>query len=556
MLLAMALLGLAPARAASPQPVHARSGMVVSSSAHAAQAGAEVLAAGGNAVDAAVATAFAVAVTQPFSAGLGGGAFLLIRQPDGEVVALDARETAPAAATREMYLQEGVPERASLFGPLAVAVPSFTAGMQLALERYGTMSMAQVIAPAIRLAEEGFPLAPFQAGRIEFMKQYITPERFPETHRIQLAPAADGRAEPGDILVQKDLAATLRAIAEHGAGVIHGGPIGKKIAAHVQSLGGILTLEDLKGYEPLLRQPVRGTYRGFTVHSFPPPSSGGAVLLETLNILEGFELEPLGPRSSQSIHLISEAMKLAFADRATYMGDADFVDVPVERLVSKEYATAQRARIDPDKASVVAAPGAVPDDAGTAHLSTTDAMGGAVALTMTINTSYGSGITVPSTGIVLNNEMDDFSIAPDTPNAYGLIDKRGANSIAPGKRPLSSMTPTIVEKDGRTFMVTGSPGGPRIISTVLLTLLYVLDYQMDVQAAVTAPRYHHQWVPDKLRVEPETARDVVEALRRRGHTVDVSERHWSAAEAIVVDPQNGWHLGGSDPRTQGAAVGY
>jgi gamma-glutamyltranspeptidase/glutathione hydrolase len=546
----------ATAFAASPEPVHARHGMVVSSSSHAAAAGAEILVAGGNAVDAAVATAFAVAVTQPFSAGLGGGAFMLIRLPDGQVHALDARETAPAAATRDMYVREGLPERASVQGPLAVAVPSFARGMELALTRFGTMTLAQVVVPAVRLAEQGFVLAPYQASRIEFMRRYITPERFPETHRIQFAPAADGRAEPGDLLVQKDLAATLRAIGKQGAGVIHGGQVGQKIVDHVQGLGGILTLKDLSDYAPRLREPVTGTYRGFSVHSFPPPSSGGAVLLETLNILEGFELAPLGPRSSQSLHLVTEAMKLAFADRATFMGDADFVDVPIERLVSKDYASAQRARIDLEKATVVAAPGAPPDDAGTAHLSVTDGQGGAVALTMTINTSYGSGITVPGTGIVLNNEMDDFSVAPDTPNAYGLVDKRGANAIAPGKRPLSSMTPTIVEKNGAVFMVTGSPGGPRIISTVLLTLLYVLDFGMDIQEAVAAPRYHHQWIPDKLRVEPETSRDVVEALRRRGHTVEVSKRHWSAAEAIVIDPETGFHLGGSDPRTQGAAVGH
>jgi gamma-glutamyltranspeptidase/glutathione hydrolase len=551
------VLGLMPAaaRAAAPAPVPARGGMVVSSSRHAAEAGAEILRAGGNAVDAAVATAFAVAVTQPFSAGLGGGAFVLIRTPEGEAFAVDARETAPAAATRDMYLRPGLPERPSRQGPLAVAVPGFVRGMDTVLARWGTMSLAEVLAPAIALADEGFALAPFQADRINFMRQYLTAERFPETARIQLAPAADGRAEPGERLVQKDLARTLRAIAEEGAGVVHGGRIGRRIADHVQKEGGLLTLDDLADYAVKVREPVRGTYRGLEVVSFPPPSSGGAVLLEALNILEGFSLGELGAGSSASLHLIAEAMKLAFADRATYMGDADFVDVPVARLVSKAYAKRQRARIDPKKATRVEAPGEAPDDAGTAHLSVTDAAGGAVALTMTINTLYGSGITVPGTGIVLNNEMDDFSVAPDTPNAYGLIDKRGANAIAPGKRPLSSMTPTLLVHDGRVRMVTGSPGGPRIISTVLLTILNVVDYEMDVSAAVAAPRFHHQWVPDVLSVEPETPRDVVEALEARGHTVDVGARHWSAAEAIVIDAERGFHLGGSDPRTQGAAVG-
>jgi gamma-glutamyltranspeptidase/glutathione hydrolase len=529
--------------------------MVVSSSADAAAAGAEILKAGGNAVDAAVATAFAVAVTQPFSAGLGGGAFLVILRPDGEVIAFDARETAPAAATRDMYVREGVPERASVIGPLAVAVPGFTPGLENVQKRWGTMSLAEVLAPAIRLADEGFTIGRYHARIINFMSKRFTPERFPETARIQFAPAKGGMAEPGQRLVQKDLAKSLRAIAEHGAGVTQGGEIGQAIIAEVERLGGILTLEDLTGYAPRLRKPVSGSYRGHAVHSFPPPSSGGAVLIQTLNILEGFELKDRGAGSSDSMHVIAESMKLAFADRAAYMGDADFVDVPVDRLVSKSYGEAQRARVDEKRATPVKAPGLPSDDAGTAHLSVTDGQGGAVALTMTINTPYGSGITVPGTGIILNNEMDDFSVAPDTPNAYGLVDTRGANAIAPGKRPLSSMTPTILVKDGKPFMVTGSPGGPRIISTTLLTILNVIDYGMDVQAAVSAPRFHHQWIPDQLSVEPETTRDVVEALEARGHTVAVGRRHWSAAEAIVIDPTTGAHQGGTDPRTDGAAVG-
>ena len=528
---------------------------MVTSSIHAAEAGAGILAAGGNAVDAAVATAFAIAVTQPFSAGLGGGFFALIRTPQGENIAVDSRETAPAAATRDMYVQPGLRKNASRHGALAVAVPSFVAGLDVMLEQWGTMSLAEVLAPAITLAEGGYPLAPFQADRINYMGRYITPDRFPETHRIQFAPAADGRADPGEVLVQRDLAKTLRAIAEDGAGVMRDGPIGQRMVEHVQKRGGLLTIEDLKNYQVKIREPVTGQYRGYDVVSFPPPSSGGAVLMETLNILEGFDLKPLGAGSSDSLHVIAEAMKLAFADRAAYMGDADFVDVPVERIVSKPYAKKQRQRIDLKKASEVKAAGQPPDDAGTAHLSVTDARGGAVALTMTINTPYGSGITVPGTGIVLNNEMDDFSVAPDTPNAYGLIDTRGANAIAPGKRPLSSMTPTILLEDGQVRMVTGSPGGPRIITTVLLSLLNQLDYNMDVSAAVAAPRFHHQWMPDKLYVEPETPRDVVDALKARGHNVQVSPRHWSAAEAIWVDPKSGYHLGGADPRTQGGAIG-
>ena len=542
-------------RAAAPAPAYNAEGMVVTSSVQAAEAGAGILAAGGNAVDAAVATAFAIAVTQPFSAGLGGGFFAVVRTPAGENFAVDSRETAPAAATRDMYVKPGVRKNASRHGALAVAVPSFVAGLDVMLKRWGTMSLAEVLAPAIALAEGGYPLAPFQADRINYMGRYITPDRFPETHRIQFAPALDGQADPGEVLIQRDLAKTLRAIAKDGAGVMQGGPIGQKMAAHVQKRGGLLTVEDLENYQVKIREPVTGQYRDYEIVSFPPPSSGGAVLLETLNILEGFDLNALGAGSSDSLHLISEAMKLAFADRAAYMGDADFVDVPVQRIVSKPYAETQRQRIDLKKASEVKAPGSPPDDAGTAHLSVTDAQGGAVALTMTINTPYGSGITVPGTGIVLNNEMDDFSVAPDTPNAYGLIDTRGANGVAPGKRPLSSMTPTIVLEDGQVRMVTGSPGGPRIITTVLLSLLNRIDYNMDVSAAVAAPRFHHQWMPDTLYVEPETPRDVVNALEARGHSVKVSPRHWSAAEAIWIDPKTGYHLGGADPRTQGGAFG-
>ncbi len=529
--------------------------MVVSTQRDAAAAGAEILRAGGNAVDAAIATAFAVAVTQPFSAGLGGGVFLMIRTPEGEVVAVDARETAPAAATEDMYVREGVPERASVHGPLAVATPSFVQGLEVAHQRYGRLKWKKLLEPAIRLANDGFVIGRYHAGMVGFMQSRLPAERFPETARIQFEPLGP-RPVPGQRLVQNDLARTLRAVAKRGASELTEGETGRKIAAEVGRRGGILTLEDIARYEPKEREPVRGSYRGLDVYSFPPPSSGGAVLVQVLQILEGFELGSMQPGSSTSLHHVTEAMKLAFADRAVYMGDSDFVDVPLERLTSRGYAEAQRARIDRDKAATVApAAPQLPDDAGTTHLSTTDAEGGAVALTMTINTPFGSGITVPGTGVVLNNEMDDFSIAPGTPNSYGLIDQRGANSVQPGKRPLSSMSPSILLKDGKPFIVTGSPGGPRIISTTLLTILNVVDWGMDAQAAVSAPRFHHQWMPDVLRVEPETPADVVDALAKRGHEVDVSKRHWSAAEMIVIDPETGMHWGGSDPRTDGAAVG-
>ena len=553
------------AATAAAQPATGARGMVVASQEDAARAGLALLEAGGNAVDAAVATAFALAVTQPFSAGLGGGAFLLVQTAEGERFALDARETAPAAADRDMYVRPGVPARASLSGGLAVTTPGFVRGLARALDAWGTRPLAEVLAPAIELAEQGFAIGRYHARMLEFMRQRGLPQGFPETARIQFPPE-NAAPRAGWMLRQPDLAQTLRRIAAEGPDAFYTGSIAEQIAKTVQARGGILSVEDLAGYEPKLRKPVSGSYRGLSIVSFPPPSSGGAVLLEILNILEGFDLAQLGADQPRAAHRIAEAMKLAFADRAAWFGDPDFVDVPVARLTSKPYAATLRSRIDPpfwkkvlpggDRAIEVKGSGLPTEDSGTTHLSVTDAAGGAAALTMTINTPFGSGITVPGTGILLNNEMDDFSKAPGTPNVYGLVDERGANAIAPNKRPLSSMTPTIVSRDGRIFMVTGSPGGPRIITTTLHTILNVVDFEMDVQEAVAAPRYHHQWIPDKVVAEPLLSELIVEGLRERGHEVEVAERAWSSAQAIVVDPETGLHLGGSDPRGDGAALGY
>jgi gamma-glutamyltranspeptidase/glutathione hydrolase len=554
LLVTVVLSGPRLAGAASRAPEVGRAGMVVSTHKEAAKAGAEILEAGGNAIDAAVATAFAVGVVQPFSAGVGGGAFALVRLEDGRIRALDARETAPAAATPTMYTDPGVPKGASVRGPLAVAVPSFVPGMIELLEKHGTMSLGQVLAPAIELAANGVVIGRYHARMAGFMRTRFSPEEFPETNRIQFTPF-DAKSMQGEVLVQKDLAKSLRMLAARGGKVFRDGPVGQAMVAEVQKRGGLLTLDDLRAYHPRWREPVMGTYRGLRVASFPPPSSGGAVLVQALNVLEGYELSALRPGGAPAIHLVTEAMKLAFADRAAYMGDSDFVDVPIDRLVSKDYAKVQRARINSDSATLIEAPGRIPEDSGTTHLSVTDSAGRAVALTMTINTPFGSGITVPGTGVVLNNEMDDFAIAKGTPNSYGLVDTRGANLVAPGKRPLSSMTPTILDRNGELFMVSGSPGGPRIISTTLLTILGVVDWGMDAQAAASAPRYHHQWDPNRLRLEPDFADEVVDALRVRGHDVERSSRTWSAAEIIVVDPEKGLHFGGADPRTDGAAVG-
>jgi len=570
---ALALAGLAAAgaaaRAAAPAPAVGTRGMVVSAERHATEAGLATLRAGGNAVDAAVATAFALGVAEPYHSGIGGGGFLLIHLANGETIALDARETAPAAARPDLFVAQGVAEDASRNGPLAVATPGLLAGLALALERWGTKPLAEVMAPAIALAERGFPIGLRHARVLEAWRAMGLAERFPETAAIQ-APAP-GLA-PGWRLVQPDLARTLRLIARQGPDAFYRGPLARAIADEVRKRGGLLSAEDLAAYQPRLREPLRGSYRGRTVVSFPPPSSGGVALLEALNVLEGFELAPLGAGSSASIHRIAEAMKLAFADRAAYLGDPDFVAVPVGPLVSKEYAARLRARLLPprwrrapwtwgrDEVAIdVTGPGLdpwPPAAGGTTHLSVTDAAGNAVAITQTVNLLFGSGITVPGTGIVLNDEMDDFSVAPGRPNAFGLVDTRGNNAVAGGKRPLSSMTPTIVLEDGRVRMVTGSPGGPRIISTTLLTIVNVFDFGMDVSEAVSAPRFHHQWIPDELSVEPAIPADVLDGLRRRGHRVVVAERNWSSAQAIVVDPKSGWQLGGSDPRTDGLARGW
>ncbi|MBW2245197.1 MAG: gamma-glutamyltransferase [Deltaproteobacteria bacterium] len=554
------------AQAAAPAPARSRDGMVASPQADATRAGVEMLEAGGNAIDAAVATAFALSVTDAHHSGIGGGGFLLIRMADGRAIAIDARETAPAAATADMYLAEGLPEHASRIGGLAVGTPGLLRGLTEALAEYGTLPLARVMEPAIRLAEEGFAVGPRHTGSIAFWQGLGIAEHFPETVRIQL-PADGSPIEPGFRLVQTDKAKTLRAIAARGADAFYTGEIAEAIVAATRAYGGILTLEDLAGYTTRKREPIRGSYRGHEVLSFPPPSSGGIALVEILNIVEPYDLAAMGAGSSASLHRLAEAMKLAFADRNTFLGDADFVDVPVAWLISSARADALRSLINPawwkrapwtwgqrEAAIQVEAPGEAPHGGGTTHLSVTDGAGNAVSVTQTINLILGSGITVPGTGILLNDEMDDFSIAPGTPNAFGLIDTRGANAIAPGKRPLSSMTPTILVKDGKVRMVTGSPGGPRIITTTLLSIVNVIDYGMDVQEALNFPRFHHQWVPDRLLVEPATPADVVEALRARGHNVEISKRNWSSAQAIVVEP-DGLHLGASDPRGDGRAQG-
>jgi gamma-glutamyltranspeptidase/glutathione hydrolase len=561
-LLAAALA--AAAHAAAPLPVTSERALVVSPHPAVTAAGVEILREGGNVVDAAIAASFALAVAQPQSTGIGGGGFLLIRLADGRAFAIDARETAPAAAGPDLYLRPGVSDDASLVGGLAVATPGLVAGLALAQQAHGTLPLARVLAPAIRLAEEGYEVGAYQARFVRELEKRGVAARFPELARVHFPPHASARTR----LVQADLARTLRAIAAEGPRAFYEGAIADAIAKAVAEHGGILGAGDLARYRPVVRQPLTGRFRGFEVLAFPPPSSGGVTLLQVLNILEGFELAKLGAGSSAAIHRIAEAMKLAFADRAVHLGDPDFTELPVARLLDPAYAAELRARIDPprwrrapwtwgqaERAIRVDGPGFPPAGTGTAHLSVADAAGNAVAITQTINTPYGSLVMVPGTGILLNNEMDDFATRPGRPNAFGLVALAGANGVAADKRPLSSMAPLIVLEGARLRFVAGSNGGPRIITTTLLSLLNHLEFGMDVSEAVAAPRFHHQWRPDELLVEAGIPADVVSALEARGHVVKAAEDLGGGVEAIAFDPATGLLSGGVDPRRDGAAAG-
>jgi len=550
---ALILCTAQPALAASPEPATGRRGMVVTPHVAATQAGVDVLERGGNAVDAAIAAALAVAVAQPQSTGIGGGAFILIRLADGDAFAIDARETAPAAAAPDLYTRPGVPPDAPRFGGLAAGTPGLIAGLALALEQHGTISWKRALAPAIALAEDGVALGPHSRRMIEFMRATPLPAAFPETARIQL-PAAP--IPPGAKLRQAELAATLRLLARKGPRAFYEGALARKIAAAARASGGILSEADLAAYRPLEREPLRGEYRGVDLIAFPLPSSGGVTLLEILNIVEGFDLRASGAGASLTIHRVTEAMKLAYADRAQLLGDPAFVDPPVKQLLDGGYAARLRARIRDDRATPVAGSALAAEDAGTAHLSVLDAAGNAVAITQTINGPYGSWVTVPGTGILLNNEMDDFVTQPGQANQWGLPGvESAANRVEPNKRPLSSMAPLIGVQGGRVRFVAGSNGGPRIISSVLLAFLGAIEFGMDAQEAVSAPRFHHQWRPDVLEVEAETPADVVDALRARGHTVKVTDEIISGVEAILVDPVSGLISGGADPRRDSAALG-
>ena len=541
--------------------VAAAHGMVVAQEKIGARIGADILRQGGNAVDAAVATGFALAVTYPRAGNIGGGGFMIIHSAERrEDVAIDYRETAPAATTRDMFLgADGKPDIAmSRDSALSIGVPGTVAGLALALEKYGSgkFTLANLLKPAIELARDGFVISDDMADTLPGSARRFS--RWPAAAKIFSRPDGSSLRE-GDSLVQTDLAVTLSAIAAQGSRGFYQGPVAEKLAAGVREAGGIMTVDDLKSYQPVIRTPVRGSYRGFEIISMPPPSSGGVVLLETLNILEGFALPDMKQGSAPSLHVMIEAMKRAYADRARYLGDPGFISAPVAALMSKEYAARQRAGIDLDHATpwtdaLSATPPPPPrESSNTTHFSIVDSSGNAVSNTYTLNFPYGVGLVADGTGVLLNNELDDFTAAPGASNAFGLVGFE-ANLPGPGKRPLSSMSPTIVLKDGKPVLVTGSPGGSRIISTVLQVIVDVLDYKMDIASAVGAPRLHHQWLPDEVRIERGFSDETLTILKTMGHKV-VEPMGQTSANSILVTTDG--VLGAPDPRTRGAAAeGY
>jgi gamma-glutamyltranspeptidase/glutathione hydrolase len=577
LLMAAGAVGGAHCAFGSAEPVHAQHGIVVSIHELASRAGVRIMQAGGNAVDAAVATGFALAVVHPAAGNIGGGGFMLIRMADGKTHFLDYREKAPAGATRDMYLdaQGNVIDGASEYGYKAMGVPGSVAGMVYAEQKYGKLTLQQVMAPAIRLAREGYELSWGEARDLH--DKYLG--KFPESRRIF---QRDGNYyRPGEVFRQPDLARTLERIAAKPDDFYHGA-LARELAAAMQKGGGLITSDDLARYEVKEREPIRGTYRGYEVISAPPPSSGGTVLIESLNILEGYDLGKLGSRSAESIHFTTEAFRRAFFDRAEFLGDPDFAKLPVAQLIDKKYGAAWRDSIDDAKATAskdlkrpaifseleqyAAAhpqPLANQESPHTTHYSVVDAEGNAVSVTTTLNDWFGSRVTADGLGFLMNDEMDDFSAKPGVPNAYGLI-QGPANAIGPAKRPLSSMTPTIVLKGSKLFLVLGSPGGSGIITTVANILMGVVDFGMNIQQSIDAPRFHNQWLPDVTFVEdPGISPDTIRLLRQMGHKVELSGGSsgiWSPSasdgECIAVDVKTGERLGASDARHDGKPLGF
>ena len=528
--------------ASAHQPVRARHAMVVSRERHATSAGLSVLKAGGNAVDAAVAVGFALAVTHPSAGNLGGGGFMLLRRASGETTFLDFRERAPGKSSRNMYLDaSGNPGRDSVEGYRASGVPGTVGGLEYAHRKYGSKSWAELLQPAVDLAAKGFAVSYSQAQSFKSSKLLA---KFPESRRIF---QRDGRFyEPGDLFLQPELARTLGRIQKSGARDFYEGETARLLAADMAAHGGLITLDDLKTYRVAERKPLTGRYKGYDIVTAPPPSSGGVGILQMLGVLEGTGYEKAGAGSAVSLHWMAEAMRRYFAERARWLGDADFVKVPVAELLDKSYIARLRASIDPDRATPSTAVHALEwhESSETTHYTIVDKEGNVVAVTYTLNGGYGSGVTAAGLGFLLNNEMDDFAAKPGSPNLYGLVQGE-ANAIQPGKRPLSSMTPTIVLRNGRFYLALGSPGGPTIINTVLQVMVNVVDFGMNVQDAVDWPRIHHQWLPDELRVERGFSPDTIAILQKMGYKVKAGGSQGETA-AVLFD--GAWLQGASDPR--------
>jgi gamma-glutamyltranspeptidase/glutathione hydrolase len=554
---------LSTVQAAWREPVRAPHGMVASTERVASQIGVEVMKRGGNAVDAAVAVAFALAVVYPTAGNLGGGGFMMIRRSDGSATAIDYREMAPAAATREMYIgpdgQLIKGEGSSLLGYRAAGVPGTVAGMAFALKKYGSgkLTWMELIEPARKLAAGGFAVTHRMEKMLQDHQKILSP--FADSRRIFLR---DGKPyREGEILRQPELAATLARLQKKGAREFYEGETARLIAEDMQRNRGLITRDDLLGYTVKERVPLRGSYRGHEIISMPPPSSGGAVLLEMLNILEGFDLKKLQPFSSEYYHLLVESMRRAYADRAEYMGDTDFGSVPIEGMIDKTYAERQRSTINPERASLSSeiSAGKPPghESAQTTHFTVVDAAGNAVSNTYTLNGGFGSGVVAKGTGVLLNNEMDDFTSKPGEPNMFGAI-QSARNAIAPRKRPLSSMTPTFVLRpDGNLYFAIGTPGGTTIINTVLQVITNVIDHGMNLQEAIDSPRIHHQWLPDKILDEPlGLSADTRRALEARNHQFVAEPNYMSDAQGIMIEEKTNMRLGASDARQDGAAVGY
>jgi gamma-glutamyltranspeptidase/glutathione hydrolase len=535
------------------QPVHARHAMVVTVEPHATDAGIAILQAGGNAVDAAAAIGMALAVTHPSAGNIGGGGFMLIRFADGRSTFIDFRERAPGQASHDMYRgPDGKATEDSVIGYRASGVPGTVRGLEYAAKKYGRKPWADLVAPAVDLAARGFEVSWGLAKSLRSSREKLA--RFSDSNRIFLH---DGKLyEPGDVIIQPDLARVLGRIAREGSRDFYEGDTARLLAAGMQAHGGLITLADLKNYTVVEDKPLEGKYRGYSILTAPPPSSGGAGILQMLGVMEGSGYEKSGAGSAASLHYLAETMRRYFADRSEYMGDPEFVKVPISRLLDPRYISDLRRSIDPAHAtpSAQVRPGKLDryESTETTHYTVADADGNVVAVTYTLNGGFGCGVTAPGLGFLLNNEMDDFAPVPGQPNAYGLVQGE-ANAVRPGAHPLSSMTPTILVRDGRFYMSVGTPGGPTIINSVLQVIANVVDFGMNSQEAVNWPRIHHQWLPDELRMERGFSPDTIELLKSRGHQIKIVN---SIGEVAVVRVVDGWLEGAPDPRTEATAKGY